>query len=103
MGDKRVPSIGILLVIIVFIPLTYLYGKDIDQMMTLKQKPGIFVTKKKKTKFYSDWSPTLSRVAQGTRVMAAISASNFVSKPCTRVIRDFVITAEYSSCVIAYV
>lgn len=47
---------------------------------------------------YSDWSPTFSSVPQGTRVIAAISASNLVSIPCTRVINAFVITAENSSC-----
>jgi hypothetical protein len=47
---------------------------------------------------YSDWSPTLSRLAHGTRVITSISASNLVSSPFTSVISAFVITAENSSC-----
>lgn len=47
---------------------------------------------------YADWSPTLSSVAHGIRVIAAISASNFVSRPCTNVTNAFVMTAENSSC-----
>ena len=47
---------------------------------------------------YSDWSPTLSSVPHGMRVIAAISASNFVSRPCTNVTNAFVIIAENSSC-----
>lgn len=49
-------------------------------------------------KAYSDWSPTLSRLAHGTRVIASISASNLVSTPFTSVINAFVIAAENSSC-----
>uniref|UniRef100_A0A2P2LZG1 Uncharacterized protein n=1 Tax=Rhizophora mucronata TaxID=61149 RepID=A0A2P2LZG1_RHIMU len=46
---------------------------------------------------YTDWSPTLSSVPHGTRVIAAISASNLVSRPCTRVINASVISPENSS------
>lgn len=46
---------------------------------------------------YPDWSPTLSSVLQGTRVIAAISVSNFVSNPRTSVTNAFVMTAENSS------
>lgn len=52
---------------------------------------------------YSDWSPTLSSVPHGTRVIAAISLSNFVSRPCTKVTNALVITAENSSCTIAQI
>lgn len=48
---------------------------------------------------YPDWSPTLSSIPQGTRVIAAISTSNFVSTPCTNVTNAFVMTDENSSCI----
>lgn len=79
--------------------LTYLREKGYDYSQKLSQILVLNVGNCKPAS-YSDWSPTLSSVPHGTRVIAAISASNFVSKPCTRVINAFVITAENSSCTV---
>lgn len=101
MGERRLPSTGMLLVRIIFIPLTYLqsqYGnmRNFSEVYEIRVPSFQWMS-------YSDWSPTLSRLPHGTRVIPAISLSNLVSRPRTKVTNAFVITAENSSCTVPWI